>query len=43
MENKNHCLDIAFIDTTLNTSMLAEMGSEADDLETSMMMNETFR
>lgn len=42
MENKNHRLDIAFIDTTLNTSMLTEMGSEVDDLEASMM-NESLR
>lgn len=42
MESKNHRLDTAFIDTTLNTSMLTEMGSEIGDLETSMM-NESFR
>lgn len=42
MENKNNRLDIAFIDTTLNTSMLTEMGSEVGDLETSLI-NESFR
>lgn len=42
METKNRRLDIAFIDTTLNSSMLTEMGSEVGDLDTSSM-NETFR